>query len=768
MASVAASTAAGPRRRHRPGLIDLYLVRGVAGTFLLVTLFLMAGMMLERALRLIHELAASGADVGYLPALLAHLAPYYLGLASPAAFMVALVLAVARFDERLELEAMLASGLSLSRIAAPLVALGILIGLIGLVAGGWLEPIGRYGFRAERLEALNAGRIARLEPRALYHPAESLAVTFDSRGPDGRVEGIFVWQRLGDGSELVLTSPSGRLGFVPERRAFGIDLVQGLYVAEPPPAARRAPYLLAFDALAFRESLRLEDTSWRRGWDQKEMTIPELIAARRTGASRASDHALAAELYSRLARAATIPLIPLLVLPLAFAAKRGRRGLGILAAGILLTALHHGLNMMTQLGYKGAVAPGLGITGAAALFAAIVVGLFVAGRHLPSHGPVTAIQQRIGATLSGVPRRTRALPNLRGRTIATYLAWQLAKWSSLALLAIVVLLQMVDLFDRGEPFVERGMGAADMLYYLLLRLAPTVQQAIPIAALAGAMITFADLGRSREMAAIRAAGISQWRILMMALPVPLVLAGAAFLLSEYATPRSQLRFAAWWAATEPARDGAGPQARWFRIGGEIVRAARASPGGTRLEDVDIFRRDGRGRLAERISAEQALSGEAGWALAGVDLTRLASGRLETRRHARMAWPTRLQPEDVAAFFTSTRAMSSAAALRSLEIAAPVSQSEALFTTRLYRLAAEPLAPILMLLLALPLAFVPPRTGLAWPALLYAGAGGLLYLVADGVLTVAAQVGSLPPLVGAWTAPLMAALTGVTVLLYTER
>ena len=69
---------------------------------------------------------------------------------------------------------------------------------------------------------------------------------------------------------------------------------------------------------------------------------------------------------------------------------------------------------------------------------------------------------------------------------------------------------------------------------------------------------------------------------------------------------------------------------------------------------------------------------------------------------------------------------------------------------------------------MPLAFVPPRTGVAWPALLYAAAGGLLYLVADGVLTVFAQVGYLPAAVGAWAAPAIVLLSGITVLLYTER
>jgi lipopolysaccharide export LptBFGC system permease protein LptF len=125
-------------------------------------------------------------------------------------------------------------------------------------------------------------------------------------------------------------------------------------------------------------------------------------------------------------------------------------------------------------------------------------------------------------------------------------------------------------------------------------------------------------------------------------------------------------------------------------------------------------------------------------------------------------------DDVTTFFAAPAALSAAAARRSLEDTAPVGEGEARFVTRLYRSAAEPLAPVLMLLFALPLAFVSPRAGRSWPPLLYAIGGGLLYLVGDGVLTVLGQVGAVPPSVGAWGAPLIATLLGFTVLLYSER
>ena len=136
---------------------------------------------------------------------------------------------------------------------------------------------------------------------------------------------------------------------------------------------------------------------------------------------------------------------------------------------------------------------------------------------------------------------------------------------------------------------------ADVAYYAWLRLPPMLLQALPIAALAGAMIVFVALGRSREMVAIRAAGISQYRVLLMALPVPLLLAAASWLLAETAVPTQpgRLRRLVGSDRAAPARPRRRAP-RWFRIGGEIVRAGAASDGGRRLADVEIFRRDGTG------------------------------------------------------------------------------------------------------------------------------------------------------------------------------
>ena len=64
-----------PRTGARLGLLDFYLIRGIAGPFAVIFAAVTIALMLERALRLIHELAASAADIGYFLPLLGQLVP---------------------------------------------------------------------------------------------------------------------------------------------------------------------------------------------------------------------------------------------------------------------------------------------------------------------------------------------------------------------------------------------------------------------------------------------------------------------------------------------------------------------------------------------------------------------------------------------------------------------------------------------------------------------------------------------------------------------
>ena len=398
------------KRRTRPGLVDLYLIRGVAGPFLLILVAVCVAMMLERALRLVQEMAVSGADLGYFPPLLAQFLPYYLDLGLPAAFMVALD--PAHRTARRPARAGSDDGERTVDVAhrRALLALGLAVGLAGLVTGGWIEPHGRYNFRTLHSEALNASQIGRLQPRAFYHPAESLAVTFDRRAADASIGGIFVWQLLADGREQIITSRSGRIGFVPRARLFGIEMDPASMSRSGRAQPAHRPIWSRSILLAFREALQLRDLHWRRGWDQNEMTLPELGAVLGTGTGTISRRAIEAEFYSRISRAAILPFAAA-----AGAAARLRHQEGatrprhpVVRSDSRRDPSRPQLRSKPRSG--GVVDPRASILGATTLCAVITLLVFLSGRHLPSHSPISGVLKPIGERLARFTPASRHCP----------------------------------------------------------------------------------------------------------------------------------------------------------------------------------------------------------------------------------------------------------------------------------------------------------------------------------------------------------------------
>jgi LPS export ABC transporter permease LptG len=746
-----------------PGLLNLYLLRGLAGPFVLAFFLITAAMMLERALRVAQEMAASGAHLGLFVPIMAQLLPYYLGLALPVSFMIALVVMLANRDEALELEAMLASGVSLGRMALPLMAAALAVAAATLVANGYLEPRGRYGFRLLTARALEEARISDLKPLAFYQPAKGVTLSFERIG-GARAEALFLHRTFPSGGEQVLTARSGALTRSSRSPFLQVILEDVVSYEDEAQAARRGPLQLAFRRYQLREPMRAGGGARPRGNDQKELTLDELFEETRTHSRHLPAATVGAELHSRLARSFSVLLLPLLALPLALSVKKARRGLGIALAGLLLILFHHAVNFTRKIALDGSPAPGaaFGLLGAAV--AGLVLWLFYASRHLPSHGPLTPLLRPWAFRDRPQSMKRARAPRLPGGTIGAYAASRTALWIATCAVGLTLTFQMVDMVEHGDDFVERGFGARDMARYAMLRLPLLLEQVLPLATLAGSMLALLRLSRFSEMVAIRAAGVSLGRLSLMLLPVAAGVASASFLLADAVTPRAEARLAAWWQESDPRPVS---RARWFRIGGEIASAEAVAADGHELRGIRIYRRDGSGLLTSRLSARTGQAVAGGWRLGGVSTVILTPQGPERGSSPELFWPARFGPREARALFAPVPHMSPGAARRALAGEAPVSEGPARFETRLQRRFAEPLAPLVMLIFALPLALASSRTGPSWGLLIYPIAAGTAFIVGDGVLAVAAAAGLIAPWVGGWAALLLFGLLGITVAVYSD-
>jgi lipopolysaccharide export system permease protein len=343
-------------------VIDRYLLRQILATCLVMTAVGLTVLLLERVLYLFSLVADPNNALGYVGQMLLLLMPHYLSIALPAAFFFGVLLTFGRLKQDGELVVLMAAGCGLGRLLAPILGLAALMMAIAAVILGFVNPHAQYAYRALKHTVAQASLTAAvldgtfIRADGLTFFAEDSAV--GAAGLD--LHQVFVHQEGDDGQTIVVTGRNGRLARSGEDGRPVLMLEKG--VRAEIAADGGSTEALSFNNLSWPVEAETEDFR-ARGRDQKELTLPELWAARRsaTPESKPSAAEIAAELHNRLVLILSVPLLPVLAAPLALAGPvRSRRG-GIVVGLLILIVYYEALNFGDAMAKRDLLAPAFGL-----------------------------------------------------------------------------------------------------------------------------------------------------------------------------------------------------------------------------------------------------------------------------------------------------------------------------------------------------------------------------------------------------------------------
>lgn len=335
-----------------------------------------------------------------------------------------------------------------------------------------------------------------------------------------------------------------------------------------------------------------------------------------------------------------------------------------------------------------------------------------------------------------------------------------------AALILMSILQILDLLDVTTDILDRGLGVAGVAYYAALRLPRLFEQVAPIAVLAGGLFAFSGLARESAVVAMRASGVSGYRIVGMAVPAAVAVMLLDALCGQVLAPRADPTLADWWKNTTPVAERKVPAPRTFRAGADLVIGTSASADGREITNITVFRRDARGILMEKVEAPKARYANHAWTLDQPKTTRFNGDLAQASTASTTTWPTSLKPQDVQGLFGEDAMPTAASARRALENGGS-DRPESFYATHLQAAFASPFVSLVMLLLSAPVALANFRSGQGAVLLTTGLAAGLLFLVANGMLTALGESGSLSPWLAVWAAPVIFGALAVRTFLALE-
>ena len=344
---------------------------------------------------------------------------------------------------------------------------------------------------------------------------------------------------------------------------------------------------------------------------------------------------------------------------------------------------------------------------------------------------------------------------------------------SLCVAAFIGIYLLIDFFEKVDDFIDHKAAAWDYLNYLANSIPFIFVQILPLAILTTMVLTLGGLSRTNEVTAMRACGISLWRIVRPLMLLALALSFLLLLLNEFVIPwnTKQLNNLLEVKLKKKQQIQLTQNGIWYRSDNRIINIAVANPQKQKLQGVTIFTFDEQQKIKRRQDTTLAYFDNGIWRTTNLverifntksgDLVKVANIKNQILDIDR-------KPED----FSGRENLNNEANFRQLYALAKKLEQEGYDSTHqrvdMHNRLATPFTCLIMGFLGIPFALQRGRnSNIALGIGLSLGIG-IIYFIIQSTVIAFGYSNALPPLFAAWTTNFIFLLLGIWLLLNVQE
>jgi len=265
----------------------------------------------------------------------------------------------------------------------------------------------------------------------------------------------------------------------------------------------------------------------------------------------------------------------------------------------------------------------------------------------------------------------------------------------------------VDEIGRGNYSLATAVG------YIAWTIPRRAYDLFGTASVIGALLGLGALAPTAELTAMRAGGMSKWRIAASATGAAALLCAVTVLMGETIGPYGE-HAAQSLAAGAKSNDliATGRTGMWAREGTTLInaRSGTSTTEGVALSDVRLYEFTDKGQLARITHADRALHRAGSWSLTNVLRQTFAADHVDATTAATMAWPSTLDPRLLTLSIVRPRNLSASDLATSIEYLRRNQLDTGAYESAYWGRIFYPLNVLALVLAALPFAFGTLRSG----------------------------------------------------------
>ena len=477
----------------------------------------------------------------------------------PIATLIGVLLGLGRMSADSEIIALTSLGIGRRRILLPVGMLAMVGTLLTCIITLWAGPAALRTLNSIKAELASSQISFQVQPRVFDErfPKKVLYVN-DVSASGTQWHGVFVADMSGESGSQVTLADSAIVIANPRQGKLELHL-QGGTTHE---FSREDPNhysVTSFGQSDWPIEVSGLGTAQPRKRSIPEQSMRELLAAKNAGLRDAS-----VELHTRLAFPVACLVFAIVAVPLGAQPRRGGRAAGSLLAVVVIAAYYLLLIMGTGLARQGKISPAAGIWMANGILT--VLGLSLLPRMEQFRGEIRWLRPlvNLGRRIR-VARRRRALARARAaaavmtngnggtlemphpssgsfpRLIDLYILRKFFFYFGILLAMFVFLYEAFTLFELFDDIYRHRVPFLEVVDYFRYLTPYLLYNLAPLAGLVAVLVTLGIMSKNNEIVAIKATGISLFRVAVPLLLAGLALAGTLLLLDDTYLPYANQR-----------------------------------------------------------------------------------------------------------------------------------------------------------------------------------------------------------------------------------
>jgi LPS export ABC transporter permease LptF/LPS export ABC transporter permease LptG len=767
-------------------ILDRYVWKELAPPFVIGVGVFTFFLFIDRIYQLTNLVITKNVPVHLVLSLLLFMLPPFLTLTLPLSLLVAVLLVGGRLAGDFEVTAIRAAGISPLRLFRPFLVFAALVTGSIMVMTLLVNPWAIGAFQAQLFAILQTRATTGIQERTFSGAFGKVVMYVEEITPSQLVlKGVLVSDERQPQRSRIILAREGRLLTDEKDRRLTLRFIDGSINETDvgnPGRFRHTSFSLYDMSLPLDSPLA---TASKDEKPERQMGLGALLTtADDLGRQGQIVTPYLVEFHKRFALPVAALVFTLVGFPLGIRTQRGGRAVALTSSFLIVFSYYIVFNSLEGLALNRRLPVALGLWLPNLAFGLLGLGLIraittgVGGVWLDLLWRLWALvpRWRLGRAPRSAVRSRRAwrLPRPRASTFVLdrYLVRQFLLFVALGILVGGVVFVVVDLLQTLDRFLRLKPSLWLILQHFAFNMPGEVYKGLPLIVLISTMFLFLSLTRNRELDALKAAGISLYRVSLPIFLTALVISVLAVLFQEIALPELSTR------AEEVDRVKirrmtpkhlARQNQIWYRSSDtRFLRMALLDPVERSMEGLLALDIDRNWRLRDRLDARRAQWTPEGWEVSeGVIRHIDESGGVHSE-----AFETRLMshaemPEHIHDFIEVQRPIDTLSFLELRAVVQKLRESGhqvGKYVVQLYSRLSFPLVHVIMVLVGIPFALASPRSGGRATGGGIAIAIAVSYWVVHSVSLALAQADLLPPVLAAWVANIVFAGLGTALYL----